>query len=223
MSSRLILVPTELERRVIAPLIHGRLAAGDRLELCGFGPVVAAARAARLLADLRPAEVVLAGIAGTIDRHGGQVVPGTAWLFERVAAYGIGAGTGQAFTPAADLGWPQWPGDPSDAGSAIGDAIDCPLPPSCHPLPRAGLLLTACSAAAGAADVELRKRLHPDATAEDMEGFGVAAACRLAGVPCRLLRGISNVAGDRDKDHWQVAAALEGVAHLLIRLLATTP
>ncbi|NBP89418.1 MAG: futalosine hydrolase, partial [Planctomycetia bacterium] len=48
--------------------------------------------------------------------------------------------------------------------------------------------------------------------AEDMEGFAVALACRLAGVPCQIIRGISNRAGDRDKAHWQIEPALRAVA-----------
>jgi futalosine hydrolase len=84
-------------------------------------------------------------------------------------------------------------------------------------------MLSACSAAAGADDVRSRLRLHPDAVAEDMEGFAVAAACRLAGVPLDVVRGISNTAGDRDTARWQVEAACRAAADLAAVLLGGRP
>ena len=52
-----------------------------------------------------------------------------------------------------------------------------------------------------------------------MEGFAVALACRLAGVPLLIVRGISNTAGDRDTIRWQIEAALAAAAHLTLRIL----
>lgn len=218
MAHRLILLPTDGERARVVPRIRRRLAAGDRVELCGFGGIAAAARTATLVAALRPAEVVLAGIAGGLDE---RAAVGTAWEFARVAVYGIGAGTGADFLPAEALGWRQWPGDPAGASAAIGDVIECGR--RSGPPPAGPLLLTACAAADGPDDVSQRRRLQPDALAEDMEGFGVAFACRLLGVPCRLIRGISNRAGDRDQAHWNATAALDAAADLLSSLLASPP
>jgi futalosine hydrolase len=56
-------------------------------------------------------------------------------------------------------------------------------------------------------------------TAEDMEGFAVAAACRLAGIPLDIVRGISNTAGDRDHSHGQIDAACRAAASLAAALL----
>jgi futalosine hydrolase len=55
--------------------------------------------------------------------------------------------------------------------------------------------------------------------AEDMEGFAVAMACRLRGVPLDIVRGISNTAGDRDASRWQVAAALEAAGRLAVQIV----
>jgi futalosine hydrolase len=52
-----------------------------------------------------------------------------------------------------------------------------------------------------------------------MEGFAVAAACRLAGVPLDIVRGISNTAGDRDTSGWQIEAACRAAAALAVMLL----
>ncbi len=56
--------------------------------------------------------------------------------------------------------------------------------------------------------------MFPKAVAEDMEGYAVALACRLHDVPLTIIRGISNQAGDRNHDGWQVAEALQSAAEL---------
>jgi futalosine hydrolase len=219
MQQPLVLVPTELERGFIAPVLTAACGAAIRIELVGFGPVVAAARTAGLLAESRPERALLVGIAG---RYADHLEIGRAYVFERVACHGVGAGSGAAFVPAETLGWRQWPAAADGATAAIGDEVPCAsrLVPA---MARAGLMLSACSAAAGADDVRSRLRLHPDAVAEDMEGFAVAAACRLAGVPLDVVRGISNTAGDRDTARWQVEAACRAAADLAAVLLGGRP
>lgn len=218
MPRRLILVPTTLERRLLEPSLSAAMAPGDRLELCGFGPVAAAARTSLLLAAHAPARVLLVGIAGRLDD---RLTLGGAERFTHVACHGVGAGTGEDFSPAGALGWPHWPGDDPAMPAAIGDVIACGTAAG-PAAATAGLLLTACAASATAADVRARTRLFPGAVAEDMEGFAVALACRLAGVPLDIVRGISNDAGDRDKARWQVPAALKAAADLAVLVLADT-
>lgn len=222
MQQSLVLVPTELERGFIAPMLTAGCGAAIRIELVGFGAVVAAARTAQLVAARRPERVLLVGIAGRYDE---SLAIGRAYAFERVACHGIGVGTGAAFLPAAALGWMQWPGDAAGATTVIGDEVRCtsgPLP-AAFATARSGLLLSACAAAAGDEDVRSRRAVWPEAVAEDMEGFAVAAACRLAGVPLDIVRGISNTAGDRDTARWQIAAACRAAAELAARLLGGRP
>lgn len=214
----LFLVPTDFERGLIEPALAAACGTAIRIEVCGFGPVVAAARAAGLIAARRPERLLLVGIAG---RFADRLAIGRAYAFERVACHGVGAGSGDAFVPAEAMGWQQWPGDASAATAAIGDSLSCtsgPLPAAAATA-RAGLLLSSCSASAGDDDVRSRLRAHPDAVAEDMEGFAVAAACRLAGVPLDIVRGISNTAGDRDRLHWQIEAACRAAAELAAMLV----
>jgi futalosine hydrolase len=216
MPPTLILVPTEPERRLLEPRLSEGMRPGDRLELCGFGPVAAAARTAGLLATLVPGRVLLVGIAGRLDE---RLSLGYAYRFDRVACHGVGAGTGDAFLPAGSLGWRHWPGGDAGERGAIGDEIDCGRHSGAGANAAAGFLLTACAASASTVDVLARRQLFPEAVAEDMEGFAVALACRLAGVPLDIVRGISNDAGDRDKARWQVPAALKAAADLAVRLL----
>ena len=216
MQQHLILVPTELERGRIEPVVTAAHGVPVRFDLCGFGAVVAAARTARLIAEHRPQAVVLVGIGGRLSD---RLRIGEAYAFEQVACHGIGAGTGEAFMPAESMGWLQWPADGHDSATRVGDVLPCTSGRVHATAPQAGLLLSACAASADATDVRARLQLHPDAVAEDMEGFAVAAACRLAGVPLDIVRGISNTAGDRDRSGWLIEHACRAAADLAAMLL----
>jgi futalosine hydrolase len=220
----LVLVPTEFELRKLQPLIAEAVAtANGTIATCGFGPIVSGIKTTQLLTRYNPTNVVLAGIAGAIGPH---FSIGTAASFSEVACYGIGAGSGSDFQTASELGWTRWneatatPGskdifelhsDPAsfrpwrsdstaDSGEASNDSIDEP-----H-------LLTVCAASANSTDVADRLKKFPQAAAEDMEAYSVAMACRMANVPLTVIRGISNLAGDRNKAHWDVDAALKAVS-----------
>lgn len=219
MQRTLILVPTDMERGLLAPVVADGPVGRRRIELCGFGPVAAAARTAALIAAHAPQRVLLVGIAGG---YGGRLEIGTAHRFDRAACFGVGVGSDARFVSAGGLGWPQWPGDPPSAAAAIGDEIECGWRSS-QTIAGGGLLLSACAAAAGPGDVDVRLKLFPSATAEDMEGFAVALACRLAGVPLEIVRGISNTAGDRDHARWRIPEAVAAAADLARRLLEETP
>ena len=195
----LVLVPTETERRHLAR--RRDFGVDAPCALCGFGPVAAAARARDAIAAHEPRRVVLVGIAGTFDPEGLPV--GTAAVFPSVVMHGVGVGTAP-FVPAPALGYRHWPrrgADGADAPDAL--ALACPAPPA------AGPLLTVCAAAATEAEAGERRERFPGAAAEDMEGFGVALACRLAEVPAAIVRGISNAVGDRRFERWRIPEALD--------------
>ena len=211
-SPTLLLVPTDLERAGLADL--GGFDPGLAIEAaCGFGPVAAAARASALLAELRPARVLLVGIAGSYDLEANPV--GSAARFDAVAIEGIGAGEGGELRPPSALGFPQLPARPGEA--AVFERIE--LARSRAGTPSCALLLSTCSVAASPVEADARRRRHPDAAAEDMEGFGVALACRLFGTPVCIVRGISNAAGDRDPARWRIPAGLASARELALAIL----
>ncbi len=212
----LIVIPTERERQFLKRWSHDcdrRVDCTDVskssvvVELCGFGLVAAAARTTQLIAQRRPTRVILVGIAGTLQR---SLPVGTAVEFGSVIVDGIGVGYGGSFQNAAAMGWSQW----HDRSSLeeIGDRID--LQRGDGPA-----LLSVCAASADASHAGLRREIYHDVVAEDMEGFGVAMACRLMQVPLRIVRGISNVAGNRDFNTWQVESALQQAARLVDAIL----
>ena len=143
----------------------------------------------------------MAGIAGTFDRTGLPV--GTAAVFPSVVMHGIGVGVASGFVSAAALGFQQWPTDGRDPMNSDELTVDAPVPPV------AGQLLTCCTGSTSPEEVRQRLEQYPGAVAEDMEGFAVALACRLAGIPLAIARGISNEVGDRDFERWQISTALD--------------
>jgi futalosine hydrolase len=224
MTEILILVPTPSERRILEPLLQSPIQqVGGTLHLCGFGPVAAAARTSQLIAELRPTRIILVGIAGAI----GESLPvGSASVFDEVACFGIGAGSGEDFQTANQLGWSQWDsgsGKGGDGRSVVGDVL--PLLSaqveslSGEPIERRQLL-TCCSASDGLDDVASKVRSFPNAVAEDMEAFGVAMAASLMDVPVQVVRGISNNAGDRRLSQWKINEALEAATEVVLKLIA---
>jgi futalosine hydrolase len=205
--SRLIVVPTNVERELIAAAWREF---GDcpisEMHLCGFGPIAAAARTSQLIATFRPSNVTLMGIAGALSD---RVTVGNAYEFSSVFCDGIGVGCGHDFQSAAMLGWPQVDGA-GDGPPRIQDHIDNLVShDTCQ-------LLTVCSGSSSVAQANERRERYAIADAEDMEGFGVAMSCKLANVPLRIVRGISNVAGNRDKASWQVETAIRAATTLML-------
>jgi len=197
----LVLVPTEREAALLARA--GGLGRGLALEaLCVFGPIAAAARAARLFERLTPARVLLVGAAGSYDSA--RLPSGSARLFARVAQDGV---------VARGLGFRQL--DPGDGAPGPEEQLALARPRVAGK-PCAGLLL---SVGASGEDVAARRARWPEAEAEDMEGFAVALAAREAGVPLAIVRGISNAVGERERARWDLAGALGAARALALEAL----
>jgi futalosine hydrolase len=182
----LILVPTELERRAL----FGDQAPAN-VRLCGFGLAEAGARAGHAIATFGPLpdRLVLVGVAGSYDAD--RFPPGCAVIGGSIRLEGIGAG-GQT---------------PSGLGFADTDVL---------PLDGDGPeILSVAEASADLAQAGSRRTRFPDAAIEEMEGFAVAVAAAAFGVPLRVVRGVSNLAGDRDRGRWQIAQGLRAAVAAL--------
>jgi futalosine hydrolase len=189
----LVLVPTELESGLLFPA-----GAPAPLAVCGFGLAAAGAGAAHAIAEHRDAAaggVTLVGAAGTYDpaRHpiGSAVVVGS------VRCDGIGAGAGDGRRTAADLGF------------ATADSI------ALGPGPE---ILSVAAAAGSPAEAAERRERYPAAAGEEMEGYAVAVATGLFDGELTIVRGFSNVAGDRDRAGWRMQEALAAAAEIVRRL-----
>lgn len=198
----LVLVPTRLELEHLERL--GGFP-GARVERCGFGPVAAAARTAELLARTPARRVLLVGIAGTYRPRACPV--GSALRPAAVRLEGVGVVSGTTLLAPSALGFPQW----EERGLAVRERLAL--------AGGRGELLTVCAASGTPAEARRRARRHPRAVLEDMEAFGVALAARLARVPLDVVRGVSNVAGERSLLRWDVGGALLAAHALALELL----
>jgi futalosine hydrolase len=185
----LVLVPTEHERSLL-PI-------GANAEVCGFGLAAAGAGAAHAIALHRPDRVVLVGAAGSLRP---DIVPiGTAVVGSAVRCEGIGVGSGPGHLSAAQLGWAA-----SDEFALDGDQ---------------GVILSVAAASADADEARERAKQHEDAVVEEMEGYAVAVAATLAGIPLTIIRGVSNVAGNREASSWRLKDALEAAHERLSTMM----
>ncbi len=201
----LILIPTARERAVIERELRPDRT-GWELHTIGFGVVASAVNATRLIIESRPEWVVLAGIAGKFDRpaNRGYRLGQSVW-FSEVRIDGIGVGQAERFVDAAELGWPSSLGDRQSGAIGLWTPDDGD----------GRTLVTVCSGSSSSAEAKWRGERFPTALAEDMESFGVAAACAVAGVRCGVLRGFSNDVGCRDHGRWKTDQALVNVADSL--------
>ena len=184
--------------------------------------MAAAARASQLVGARRPERVVLVGIAGTYAPE--RLPVGTASSFDDVVLDGVGAGEGAALVGPADLGFPLWPGSVDTTPDAVYERLPLtPAGPGPATTSHSRVLVTVCAASAGDGEARRRRERHAGALAEDMEAFGVALACVLHGIGLTVIRGISNLAGDRDHTRWRTGPALDAVGPMLEDILRAAP
>jgi futalosine hydrolase len=179
--------------------------------VCGFGLIAAGVATRHLLSEVnrmaeREVRVVLAGIAGSYRE---ETPVGTALWGGAVRSDGIGVGEGGSFQSAEELGWEQLPGLDSLIPLCVPESAEVPV----------GEILSVTAASQDHTRAERRVEWYPNACAEEMEGFAVAMACHLTQTRVSILRGISNMAGDRDMASWRVEEALAVVRSELLLLL----
>lgn len=220
LSRFLILVPTEIERRRLTS-IGGVAFDALPMELCGFGPVAAGIATTRMLLAGDYQEVLLCGIAGSYVGSGieiGQTVRASSIMLDGIGVDDQGvikSGFQLGFQPALpdEIDLCSRSNDPHEESQSRligGDSIAASVP--------AVPMLTVCIASRDPNQAADRAQTYR-AAVEEMEGFAVAVACRSLNVRLTILRGISNVAGDRDKSRWQMDAALEGVFKSITELV----
>lgn len=147
-------------------------------EVVGVGAVVAACRAARILEERKPDRVVMIGTGGGYPggpRIGSAIVAGRVGLSWGVAVLGMG------YVPRAPT--------PVECDAAMIEAVNQPI----HHVLTVGAITT---------DAALARRLADGWTVEHLEAFGVALACREAGIPFVAVLGISNQVGPDAHVEW---------------------
>ena len=163
---------------------------GAETFVCGVGPVDAAARTARLLADPHLASDDLSLI--HIGLAGARGLAPPALVLGSESVYSDAVDPGSSFPRVTRV-------EPDVALLARAREL----------LPEAQVLPIATSG---------RVTGGSGCTVEAMEGFGVLRACELAGVPAVELRAISNSPDEADRQRWRFDEAFAALAEALHRL-----
>ncbi|NUO45434.1 MAG: futalosine hydrolase [Streptomyces sp.] len=194
----LVATAVPVERDAVARALAG--ATDVEVIAAGVGPARAAAATATALAAAPYGLVVSAGIAGGFlpDAPVGSLV-----VADEITAADLGAETADGFVPVTELGFGTVSHRPPEA--LVRDAVAATGA-------RAGAVLTVSTVTGTAARAALLKGRHPTALAEAMEGFGVAEAAAVHGVPVLEIRAVSNPVGPRDRAAWRIGDALEALA-----------
>ncbi|MEV7885890.1 futalosine hydrolase [Streptomyces sp. NPDC002817] len=162
----------------------------------GVGPALAAAATATALAGTPYDLVVSAGIAGGFQP---EAPVGSLVVADEITAADLGAETAEGFVPVTELGFGTVTHRPPEA--LVRDAVAATGA-------RRGAVLTVSTVTGTAARAAALRERHPTALAEAMEGFGVAEAAALHGVPVLEVRAVSNPVGPRDRAAWRIPDAL---------------
>lgn len=184
---------------------------GADLIAVGVGPARAAAATATALttAALEGAPyglVVSTGIAGGFAPH---APVGSLVVADEITAADLGAQTPDGFLPVTELGFGTVTHHPPEAlVREIAAATGA----------RPGAVLTVSTVTGTAVRAAQLRERHPSALAEAMEGFGVAEAAVVHGVPVLEIRAVSNPVGPRDRAAWRIGEALAALTEAFGKL-----
>jgi futalosine hydrolase len=194
----LIVTAVEAEAEALRKgLPGGAQAPGVTVLAGGVGAAHAAASTARALAlDGGYGAVLSAGIGGAFR---GRAELGGLLLARRIVAADLGAGTApdeehpDGFLSIDELGF--------GSGAAEGGRL-----PGVEAV--VGTILTVnCATGTDERAAQLTRR-YPEAVGEAMEGYGVATAAGLFGLPFAEIRAVSNFVGRREREAWRIGPAL---------------
>ncbi|QES42286.1 futalosine hydrolase [Streptomyces venezuelae] len=171
----------------------------------GVGPAAAAAGTAtalaRAAAEGRPYTLVVsAGIGGGFqpDAPVGSLV-----VADEITVADLGAETPEGFAPVTELGFGAVTHRPP--ASLVRELADVSGAAT-------GTVLTVSTVTGSAERAAALRLRHPRALAEAMEGFGVAEAAVLHGLPVLEIRAVSNPVGPRDRAAWRIGDALSALS-----------
>jgi futalosine hydrolase len=168
----------------------------------GVGPAATAASTATALAADEYGLVICAGIGGGFA---GRAEVGSLVVADKIVAADLGAETPEGFCSLDELGFgsTRIPVDASLVNRVTEALREARLPVTSGPI-----LSVSTVTGTTATALELSLRV-PGATAEAMEGYGVATAAQAHGVPILEIRAISNLVGPRDRASWRIKEALD--------------
>ena len=160
-----------------------------------------------------PSQVIMVGICGSYPQSGinigDLVVPREQILSEAGVCIGTGVGDAsvlglEGFDQALDFDF-KLSSELFDLATKVSKTSS-------------GKMLTVMGVSAHSEHVEARQNKFSP-VAEDMEGFALAFAGRAFGLPVAQIRGVSNVAGDRNKANWNMELAAKNVQLVILEYI----
>jgi futalosine hydrolase len=189
----LVCVATEMEGALLRPYVP--------VIATGVGAVNAAYALTRFL-DREPVKaIVVCGIGGAYPGSG--IAVGSVACAESECYGDLGASSPDGFLDMQALGFPVIPG-----------AYNV-LPMQIFPAVRRARFVTMNTCSGTDDDVRLIEARTGGAV-ESMEGAAIAHVAALAGIPVGEIRGISNMAGNRDRGAWRVKEAASAAQEALL-------
>jgi futalosine hydrolase len=195
----LVMAAVPAERDAVLRGLRG----ADRFDVfaAGVGTAAAAVRTAAALTTATYDLVISIGIGGGFQ---GRAKVGSLVVASEIIAADLGAETPEGFCTLDELGF----------GSTRIQVDSVLMNRVTERLRAAGLavhngpVLTVSTVTGTTATALERAARIPEATAEGMEGYGVAFAAHDRGLPILEIRAISNEVGPRDRTAWRIAEAL---------------
>ena len=214
---------TRLDTRPDRPLLDFPVrrasggSAGIWLVTSGPGMANAAAACAAAIERFQPLRIFNTGICGVYAQD--RTLLGTAVTGEQAIFADTGAVSVRDFTSLRDMDLRL----ASPAGNDIFNILklDCAAAPK--DIVRADFLTVAAVSGSRAAADKLRRRFPPAAgtlLCEDMESAAVGLVALRAGIPCTVVRGISNLCGERDHGRWDIRGAARSAQETLYTLVS---
>lgn len=207
----LLLIPTRMDMKQIFGTDHLDESPWDNVVVanCGLGQLLTGVHTTRLLMLDQFDRCMLAGLAGTYDPS--QVSVGQAVLCRGFHQYGFG------FTEDGQIR--------SYSQTIIKQLVDAEdyIPATWVPDVPGVKLVDSLSVMSASGDLEEASNRHDwfnDMAIEEMEGYSAAMACGVCDVPFASVRGVCNIAGDRNHAHWEFEKMGYAVRTILNKVFA---
>lgn len=187
------------------------------LRALGVGKANTAAGLTRAILELAPAAVIQIGIGGTYAGSflpvGGVAIADDDWDLDFGVSYAAG------WEGAEQLGFGLLP-EPVGGGAGNRLPTDPELTRWLSQEGRIPVVTFGTSdSVSGDLTVASERRERFDLSVESMEGAAAAQTAARLGVPFAQVRGISNVAGQRDKASWEIRTAIRVAVDVLVSAL----
>jgi futalosine hydrolase len=209
--SLLVITAVDAERDAVLRDVAPLAAAALHVIAGGVGPVAAAVSTMAALSDFPDTSLVIsAGVAGGFR---GRVQQCEIAVASRITFADLGARTDAGHLTLDEMGLRQ------DSSFEASDSDVAWRLASTSTRVVAGEILTLACMTGRDDDAQRLAARHPEAIAEAMEGFGVAASAKRAGLPFAEIRAISNLVGTRDRSTWNMRGAFDALSKAFAELV----